>query len=710
MPSTETKPTQAQLDDLKAKDAGYQAARGNAVSFLQGRKASIATVARRYRLDPEELFQEAYEVLLTCLRDFSPLFEKEPGQFIPVQFTTFFGSRVESRGMEIRNRDPEYQARQAMTEGMSAEERERFRSDPPLLVQHLDLDSANRENLYSEVSRARGRMSEDVRFKIARDSFFDKKLAELVAREKDEKKQAALLHVKVGGVYNFQEIAYHFGVTDSRASQVMNELMDAFYVQRLIDGDIESVAYDFKKLKFNEKRVLRLLGEAVPNAATDRRAELVKTFASTYPAVEDMAAKATQPVAPAAAVAESTEAEPAEETFDDTKAPAYEHVFTDAENTAFPLKEVSLRPISFLKSLELDFRPAEDEASFQAYLARQDDNSPMHPAVVSEEGYILDGERRIRAARARGRTEYLCLVRKVPTDFDRKLLRVVINTRLHASSKLEMYYAIKALSSLGLSQQKMSEYLGTSRTNVIVYCKVRDRAAPRLRALFEDGLLQITNAASCVDLPEEIQNALVDFVRRNGQGWSKGAKFNKLLAAAAEGTMAQLEPSGAARTAYAAPMDAPAANVPMGEAAARKLAALEKQLEHTVSALKDAEIWAQQRESVISTQTEQLAHTKSEVDALRRELEAAELMRYGNPKAVEEELKQLKQFYAFTERLAGAAHSLDAAAGEVRKVDLRRKQLLETFDLLETVERALNTLRLELVGRGNQLGVARKVG
>ena len=98
------------------------------------------------------------------------------------------------------------------------------------------------------------------------------------------------------------------------------------------------------------------------------------------------------------------------------------------------------------------------------------------------------------------------------------------------------------------------------------------------------------------------------------------------------------------------------------------------------------------------------------MDALRRELEAAELMRYGNPKAVEEELKQLKQFYAFTERLAGAAHSLDSAAGEVRKVDLRRKQLLETFDLLETVERALNTLRLELVGRGNQLGVTRKVG
>src|SRR5690606_13946983 len=108
---------------------------------------------------------------------------------------------------------------------------------------------------------------------------------------KDEKKQAALMHVKVGGVYNFSEIAYHFGVTDSRASQVMNELMDAFYVQRLIDRNLQAIANDFEKLKFNEKRVLRLLADALNHVDDVRAGDIVKTFEKSFPAVADAAKK-----------------------------------------------------------------------------------------------------------------------------------------------------------------------------------------------------------------------------------------------------------------------------------------------------------------------------------------------------------------------------------------------------------------------------------
>lgn len=702
MSAEQKKPTAKELQKLREADDGFVAARDDAVNYMQSRRQATFNIARKYRLDPEELFQESYEVLLTCLRDYTPIYEKEEGKFIEVQFNTFFGNRLESRAMEMRNRDPEYQARQAVTEGMSAEEKERFRADPPLLVQHLDHESPMQEHLSREVSMARASAREDIRFKIMRDSFFDRKLSELVAREKDEKKQAALLHVKVGGVYNFQEIAYHFGVTDSRASQVMNELMDAFYVQRLIDGDLEAVEYDFRKLKFNEKRVLRLLKESVENADEERRSEITNIFLATYPDIKKMAKDAAKKT-----VADDADEGPEEAFVEDNAPPAYEEIFTEKENERFALLEVGLRPISSLKLLELEFRPPEDEERFQAFVRSFDENSPLYPIVVSEEGYVIDGERRLRAAKAKGKTEYLCLTRKFGQDFDRKLMRVVLNMRLHKSNKIEMYYAIRALSSLGLSQQKIADHLGTSRPNVLVYCKVRDKASPVLRALFEDGYVQITNASACVDLSEDIQAQIAAFIRRHGMAWSKGAKFNKLFAAAAEDKIAELEASLGGKSAKPA---VASATGPADPNIVRKLEALEKQLETYAKALKDAEVWAAQREAVINSQREQLNQTRTEADMLKRELDASELMKFGNPKAIEDEIKQVRQFYQISERMAGALQGMDSAAQAVRRTELRRNQVIELVSLLDALEKNLNALRLEIHNRGAQLGVAKKVG
>src|SRR5690606_9952316 len=106
-------PTKAELEKLKKQDEGYAQATSDAVTYLNGRKQAIYTIARQYHLDADELYQEAYEVLLTCARDYTPVYEREPGNFITVQFNTFFGSRLETRAMELRNRDPEYQARRA---------------------------------------------------------------------------------------------------------------------------------------------------------------------------------------------------------------------------------------------------------------------------------------------------------------------------------------------------------------------------------------------------------------------------------------------------------------------------------------------------------------------------------------------------------------------------------------------------------------------
>ena len=118
-------------------------------------------------------------------------------------------------------------------------------------------------------------------------------------------------------------------------------------------------------------------------------------------------------------------------------------------------------------------------------------------------------------------------------------MRVAINMRTQKPSKIDLYYAISALSDIGLSQQKIADCVGTSRTNVLVYAKVKDKACAKLRALFEDGLIQVTNASTCADLSEDMQIKISDFIRRAGLAWSKGSKFNDLHQAAVEGKLDQ---------------------------------------------------------------------------------------------------------------------------------------------------------------------------
>ena len=687
-----TKEKLPSAEELKKQDDGYQLAKDDAVKYLDSRGAAVGSISRRYYLDSDELSQEAYEVLLTCLRDYNPIFTKDDGTSITVQFNTFFGSRLETRAMEMRNRDPEYQARQAVTDQMTAEEKEQFRNDPPLLVQHLDHETTLQEQLRGEVSEAYEDMNDDPAFKIMRDSFFDQKLAELVARESDEKKQAALLHVKVGGVYNFNEIAYHFGVTDSRASQVMNELMDAFYVQRLIDRDLKAVQNDFQKLKFNDKRILRLLSEAFQNVEDARAEAVIKIFQPDFKKddLSDLYKKSKKTLAnkkerksSAAASGRKPALQP----------PAYDKIFTDKENKDYPLLEVGLRPISSLKELDLEFRSPETPEAFKEFVEKFDVGSPQFPAIVSEDGYIIDGLRRIKAAKSKGRTDYLCLTRKITSEEDKKRLRVVVNMRLHSASKTEMYYAISALSDMGYSQQKIADCLGTSRTNVLVYCKVRDKANPRLRGLFEDELIQVTNASACADLTDAQQERIVTFIRRYGVQWSKGKKFNKLYDAVLEGKEDKLVDAADRVMHPAEPAPAAAAS---GEVNDQKAQALQKQLETYAIALKDQEVWAAQREGVINQQREELADIKGEAEALRRELEAAELIKFGNPKAMEQEMKQMRDFIAVTERLAAATNGIQRSGKEISRFDIRRKQAVELTKMTEELEKALNTLRLEL--------------
>ncbi|MEC8467141.1 MAG: hypothetical protein VXY83_02185, partial [Pseudomonadota bacterium] len=72
-------PTDKELEKMKMEDEGYTQALQDAVGFLESRRQAIFKIARYYHLDVEELFQEGYEVLLKCLRDYNPVYEKADG-------------------------------------------------------------------------------------------------------------------------------------------------------------------------------------------------------------------------------------------------------------------------------------------------------------------------------------------------------------------------------------------------------------------------------------------------------------------------------------------------------------------------------------------------------------------------------------------------------------------------------------------------------
>jgi disulfide oxidoreductase YuzD len=691
-------PGTKEMTKLREADQGFVLAQQDAVKFLYSRRQAVYNIARTYHLDPEELLQEGYEILLTCLRDFSPVYEKADGEVVSVQFTTFFGSRMDSRGMELRNKNPEYQARQAHTADMTEEERSQFRSDPPLLVQHLDQETALQEALRGEASAARDELTGDVGLKVARDSFFDHKLSQLVAQEKDDKKRAALMHVKVGGVFNFQEMAYHFGVTDSRASQILNELMDAFYIQRLIDRNLKSVAYDFKKLKFNEKRVVRLVKEALAHTEAARTKDILTTFTGPYPEVAKLKAPPKQKV---------LEQKSAEAGEPHSPAPGrlrpHRDVFTEKEDKQYPLISLDMRNVEDLTTLELAFRPPQEQESPAYIQAIFEHEATAYPLVVSEDGTVIDGVRRLTEARKRGVRRLMCMTRRVSNESDIKALRVALNVRQHRPDKLGLYFAIVALASLGLSQQKIADALGTSRTNVIVYAKVKDKATAGLRQLFEDGLIQITNASSCVDLPEKIQDKISAFIRTYGPQWGKGTPFNDLFAAAQEGKLLQFEKKVAAKQPASAreEVSLQADNLPA--ATSEVVKSLQKQAESYRRALKDAEVWSSQREGIITRQTEELTDAQAEIEALKKELDAAELTRFGDPATIQEALKELKAFYALTERVGAAGQHVKQAARQVRQLRLTRKQLGEVQQLMDELEEKVNALRVELAAKGSTI-------
>lgn len=683
--------TKKQIEKLKQADVGFQSAQTDMVKFLETKKNIFYKIGSKYHLDADELFQEAYEVLLTCLRDFNPIFKKESGDEIEVKFNTFFGSRVEMKALELRNGNPEYKARKAYVDGMDDDLKAEFKQNAPLLVQHIDHSETVNEYLSDEITKARHEQNPDLQTRFNRDSFLDEVLTGLIKKEKDDKKKAVLQHVKVGGIMNFQDIAYHFGVTDSRASQLMNELMDAFYTQRVINGDVETVVKDLKRLKLSAARVKNLLQNAIEYSNKEIKQEIVDKAADIFPEIKGLDIKKNDKSDIQSAIIQ------------DIKLLEYKDVLSDEENVFYPQIEVGMKDVNEFKFLHLPFRTKLKQNVFNAFLTIMPEDNSDYPVVINKEGFIIDGELRVEAAKAKGVKSLLTITRNVSTD-DAKVLRVIINNRLESGNKKQLYYAVCALLHLGYSQQKIAKLLNTSRTNVIVYAKVKDKAVEEIKQLFEDDQILITNASACADLDAKNQKEMVNFINKYGSQWSKGSKFTKLLNAAKNDAVRALEETENPNFMQDEKLDV-LIEAEKGYAerltkkAQEKITYLEGSLQTTTTKLQDSETWLAQRESVINNQQKELVDLKEENQQLQREIETSQLLQFADKSAFEDELKYLKKIYEISEKLCGAENAISDATAKIESTTIKSRQVRDIELLCLNLEEKIEKLRIAVVSK-----------
>jgi ParB-like chromosome segregation protein Spo0J len=683
--------TKKQIDKMKLADDGLQSAQTDMVSFLESKKNIFYKIGSKYHLDSTELFQESYEVLLTCLRDFNPVYVKADGEEIEVKFNTFFGSRVEMKALELRNGNPEYKARKAYVDGLDDETKAEFKENAPLLVQHIDHGETINEYLSDEISKSREELNGDLETRFNRDSFLDETLSELIRKEKDDKKKAVLQHVKVGGIMNFQDIAYHFGVTDSRASQLMNELMDAFYTQRIINGDVETVIKDLLRLKLSQARVKTLLQNAIEYASLEIKQEVLNVTKKIFPKITDLNIEENDKSnLNTAIISEITLSE-------------YKDVLSAEENAFYPQVEVGMKDINELKFLNLPFRTKLKQNAFNSFLNTMPDDNADYPIIVNKNNYVIDGELRLEAAKAKGIKSLLAITRDISDD-DAKVLRIIINSRLEQGVKKQLYYSVCALLHLGYSQQKIAKLLDTSRTNVIVYAKVKDKAIEEIKQLFEDDLILITNASACADLDEKTQRQMVDFIAKYGSQWSKGSKFNKLLASAKNNAIRALEETENPNFMQDDKLDV-LIEAEKGYAerltkkAQEKITFLEDRLQKTSTDLQDNSTWLAQRESVINSQQKELVELKEENQQLQREIETSQLLQFADKSSFEEEMKYLRKVYEITEKLSGADNAIDSANRKLESINVQSRQLKDIETICMNLEEKIEKLRLSIISK-----------
>jgi ParB-like chromosome segregation protein Spo0J len=683
--------TKKQVEKLKLADDGFQSAQADMVSFLESKKNIFYKIGSKYHLDADELFQESYEVLLTCLRDFCPIFKREDGDEIEVKFNTFFGSRIEMKAMELRNGNPEYKARKAYVDGMDDDTKAEFKQNAPLLVQHIDHAETVNEYLSDEITKAREDLNPDLETRFNRDSFLDEVLTDLIIKEKDDKKKAVLQHVKVGGIMNFQDIAYHFGVTDSRASQLMNELMDAFYTQRIINGDVETVVKDLDRLKLSDARVKTLLQNAIEYSSQEIKEEIVKEAAEIFPKIKGLD------------IEKNDKSNVKNSIIEDIKLLPYEDVLSEEENLFYPQTSVGMREVNELKFLNLEFRTKLKQNVFNGFLKLMPEDNKDYPIIINKDGFIIDGELRVQAAKAKGIKSLLCITRNVSNE-DARVLRVIINNRLESGVKKQLYYAVCALLNLGYSQQKIAKMLNTSRTNVIVYAKVKDKAVDEVKQLFEEDSILITNASACADLEDEQQRQMVGFIQKYGAQWSKGTKFTKLLNAAKNNAVRALEETENPNFMQSDKLDE-LVEAERGYAerltkkAQEKITYLESRLKDTTVKLQDNETWLAQRESVINHQQKELVELKEENQTLQREIETSQLLQFADKSAFEDEMKYLKKVYEITEKLSGADNAIAQAITKIDSTAIKSRQIKDMETICLAIEEKVEKLRVSLISK-----------
>ena len=281
---------------------------------------------------------------------------------------------------------------------------------------------------------------------------------------------------------------------------------------------------------------------------------------------------------------------------------------------------------------------------------------------------------------------------------------VIINNRLESGNKKQLYYAVCALLYLGYSQQKIAKILNTSRTNVIVYAKVKDKAIQDVKQLFEDDMILITNASACADLNEQQQKSIVDFIKKYGNHWSKGTKFTKLLNAGRNNAVRALEETENPSFMQSEKLDELVAAEKgyaerLTKKAQEKISYLETNLKDATVKLQDNQTWLAQRESVINHQQKELVELRDENSSLQREIETSQLLQFADKSAFEDEMKYLKKVYEITEKLSGATNAIDGALNIFGSTKIKQHQVKDIESLCLKLEEKVESLRVTLISK-----------
>jgi ParB-like chromosome segregation protein Spo0J len=136
----------------------------------------------------------------------------------------------------------------------------------------------------------------------------------------------------------------------------------------------------------------------------------------------------------------------------------------------------------------------------------------LMPILIEEGGRVIEGRRRLEAARQAGLSEIPAHI--VPPVFDLDALSAHLNSE-RGQSPVEVYRAVVALKKRGMAAERIARLIGITTPTIRAYESLSSMDA-RLVAAFERGDIRFSVARMAARKSRQAQRGLVAILRRDG--------------------------------------------------------------------------------------------------------------------------------------------------------------------------------------------------